>query len=170
MQALRQVFVKGRSLKRSGQQNTRIAIAVIEIDCYDQFVFGQRLDLGEVRASAICQRVTCRRAFGPATPYSVGVGKCEQDADQFGTSCAAVGGGVAHFFYEVAGNSADSLQAVSINAGGCPLAPDQVDASRDIGIPAGRGASKDIALRQQRGDIGCQRQASDVPGAQQHVG
>ena len=146
------------SVERRGEQDARVALAIVEVDGDDEFFATQALRFGEMRAAAIRQRVAGFAAGAPAAD-AIGIGKGEQQA-RIGIVPRVLAASSELPRKVIAPCAARAATRPGPCLGGDRLAVDQLDAAADVAIP---GAAQEIALRQQRGKLAAQRRRCPAP-------
>jgi len=59
------------------EEDTRVALPVIEINCDNEFLLAEALDVGEVGAATVRQSVACTVGPGATAANAVGIGEGE---------------------------------------------------------------------------------------------
>jgi hypothetical protein len=157
-------------LERCGQQDARIALAIVEVHRHDQLAPRQRLGRAERRAAPVGEREAAVTT-GTGAADAVGVGKREQQprSSDSGAHRAFIGlRGVLRLGLplQVAGCTPRTLERRAVGHRRPALGAQNLEPCADIRVGRRRAAAQQIALREQRRELRGERQLPQRAGAQ----
>ena len=170
-----------RALQRRGEQDPRVALAVVDLDRDDEFLARDRLGTRERRAATVRELVAAVVAR-PALRDSIGIREREQHAGLDG-QVAARGRGRAEIIEERALEPAHALERSARDA--CApavalrglvargLAAQNLQAAPDVAValaarPAA-AAAQQVALGKQRRELGARARRAEIARREQHL-